>query len=137
MEETKKIKSTSFHSWNSEVETTWISLIGWHHKKSTPFGSIISPSKETTKQLLNKFLIWYSHNITKSSIHRKTAQWIKSYFKKYVNLTNISITFLWIRAVISHQKWCRIWNLDTFILSGLLWPHQPWRSDGKPKISMW
>ena len=34
MEGTKKIKSTSFHqySWNSEVETTWISLIGWHHK---------------------------------------------------------------------------------------------------------
>ena len=32
----KKIKSTSFHqySWNSEVETTWISLIGWHHKTS-------------------------------------------------------------------------------------------------------
>ena len=30
----KKIKSMSFHqySWNSEVETTWISLIGWPHK---------------------------------------------------------------------------------------------------------
>ena len=27
----------SFHqySWNSEVETTWISFIGWHHKIST------------------------------------------------------------------------------------------------------
>ena len=37
MEGTKKIKSTSFHQylWNSEVETTWISLIGWHHKTST------------------------------------------------------------------------------------------------------
>ena len=36
LEGTKKIKSTSFHqySWNSEVETTWISLIGWHHKAS-------------------------------------------------------------------------------------------------------
>ena len=34
MEGTKKIKSTLFHqySWNSEVETMWISLIGWHHK---------------------------------------------------------------------------------------------------------
>ena len=33
----RKKKSTSFHqnSWNSEVETTWISLIGWHHKTST------------------------------------------------------------------------------------------------------
>ena len=36
MEGMKKIKSTSFHqySWNSEVETIWISLIGWHHKTS-------------------------------------------------------------------------------------------------------
>ena len=35
----KKIKSTSFHqySWNSEVETTWISLIGWHHKTSNTY----------------------------------------------------------------------------------------------------
>ena len=39
MEGTKKIKSMSFHqySWNSEVETTWISLIGWHHKTSTTY----------------------------------------------------------------------------------------------------
>ena len=37
MEGTKKIKSTSFHqySWNFEVETTWISLIGWQHKTSS------------------------------------------------------------------------------------------------------
>ena len=37
MEGMKKIKSTLFHqySWNSEVETTWISLIGCHHKTST------------------------------------------------------------------------------------------------------
>ena len=36
MEGTKK-KSTSFqeYSWNSEVEATWISLIGWHNKTST------------------------------------------------------------------------------------------------------
>ena len=35
----KKIKSISFHqySWNSEVETTWISLIGWHHKTSNTY----------------------------------------------------------------------------------------------------
>ena len=34
-----KIKSMSFHqcSWNSEVETTWISLIGWHHKTSNMY----------------------------------------------------------------------------------------------------
>ena len=31
------MKSMSFHqySWNSEVDTTWISLIGWHHKTSS------------------------------------------------------------------------------------------------------
>ena len=36
MDGTKKIKSTSFHQYscNSEVETTWISWIGWHHKIS-------------------------------------------------------------------------------------------------------
>ena len=33
----KKIESMSLHqySWNSEIETTWIILIGWHHKTST------------------------------------------------------------------------------------------------------
>ena len=32
----KKLKSMSFHQylWNSEVETNWISLIGWLHKTS-------------------------------------------------------------------------------------------------------
>ena len=36
-EGTKKIKTTLFHQylWNSKVETTWISLIGWPHKTST------------------------------------------------------------------------------------------------------
>ena len=35
----KKIKSMSSHqySWNSEVETTWIILICWHHKTSTMY----------------------------------------------------------------------------------------------------
>ena len=39
MEGTKKIKSTSFHHYsrNSEVETTWISLIGWPHKTSSMY----------------------------------------------------------------------------------------------------
>ena len=52
MEGTKKIKSTSFHqySWNSEVETTWISLISWHHKTSTKYwvkqcSKVIFPSE--------------------------------------------------------------------------------------------
>ena len=35
----KKIKPKSFlqYSWNSEVETTWISLIGWPHKTSRTY----------------------------------------------------------------------------------------------------
>ena len=35
----KKIKTTSFHqySWNSKVEKTWISLIGWHQKTSNKY----------------------------------------------------------------------------------------------------
>ena len=39
MEGTKKIKSMSFHqySWNSEVKTTWISLIGWPQKTSNMY----------------------------------------------------------------------------------------------------
>ena len=43
MEETKKIKSTSFHqySWNSEVETKWISLIVWHHNTSNKHPCIL------------------------------------------------------------------------------------------------
>ena len=37
----KKIKPRSFHqySWNSEVEITWISLIGWHRKTSSEYTS--------------------------------------------------------------------------------------------------
>ena len=33
--------------------------------------------------------------------------------------------------------WPQIWNLGTFIFSGLLWPQQPRRLDGKPQILMW
>ena len=37
------MKSMSSHQypWNSEVETTWISLIGWHHKTSSMYGSFL------------------------------------------------------------------------------------------------
>ena len=53
MEGTKKIKSTSFHqySWNSEVETTWISLIGWHHKTSSTYVGIETFTSKTTHEL--------------------------------------------------------------------------------------
>jgi hypothetical protein len=39
VEGTKKLKTMSFHqySWNSEVETTWISLNGWPYKMSTVY----------------------------------------------------------------------------------------------------
>ena len=54
-----------------------------------------------------------------------------------MHLTNISITFLWVRAVFFYQNWSRIWNLDTLIFHGILWPQQPRRSNGKPKILLW
>ena len=43
MEGTKKIKSMSFHQylWNSEVEATWISLNGRHHKTSSIYSQNI------------------------------------------------------------------------------------------------
>ena len=57
MEGTKKIKSTSFHqySWNSEVETTWISLIGWHHKTSNNYLPIYSLEKLCFTVLITLF----------------------------------------------------------------------------------
>ena len=49
MEGMKKIKSMSFYqySWNSEVESTWISLIGWHHKISSAYSFMLKYSKIT------------------------------------------------------------------------------------------
>ena len=40
----EKIKSRSFHqySWNSEVDTTWISLIDWPHKTSITYWPLFS-----------------------------------------------------------------------------------------------
>ena len=54
MEGMKKIKSTSFHqySWNSEVETTWINLIGWHHKTSTLYVYLCPQYKDLDKKFL-------------------------------------------------------------------------------------
>ena len=61
MEGMKKIKSMSFHhfSWNSEVETTWISLIGWHHKTSNTYlNSIYNLIQMTSVTLaLPKYLL--------------------------------------------------------------------------------
>ena len=52
----KKIKSTSFHqySWNSEEETTWISLIGWHHKTFTIYQSILCMQQGASVTQLSK-----------------------------------------------------------------------------------
>ena len=57
MEGTKKIKPKWIHqySWNFEVETTWISLIGWLHKTSTKY--IMSKTSGKFLQIL-----WSSHN---------------------------------------------------------------------------
>ena len=41
----QKMKSMAFHqySWNSKVlETTWISLIGWHHSTSSTYRPLFS-----------------------------------------------------------------------------------------------
>ena len=40
---TKKIKTTLFHwySWNSELETTWNSWIGWRHRTSNTYVFLI------------------------------------------------------------------------------------------------
>ena len=55
VEGTKKIKTMSFHqySWNSEVETTWISLIGWSQKTSNKY-SVDLPKMPGTLCLLVK-----------------------------------------------------------------------------------
>ena len=57
MEGTKK-KSMSFHqySWNSEVETTWISLIGWHHKTSSKHLSLVNKVGDKTVHCISKVL---------------------------------------------------------------------------------
>ena len=46
---TKKTKSRLFHqySWNSEVETTWISLILWPHRTSNIYVCIVFMYLET------------------------------------------------------------------------------------------
>ena len=54
----KKLKSMSFHqySWNSEVETTWISLIGWHHKTSSKHLSLVNKIGDKTVHCISKVL---------------------------------------------------------------------------------
>ena len=55
-----------------------------------------------------------------------------------MHLTKLSITFLWIKAVIFFYKSSvrfEIWSLLFFL--GLLWPQQPRMLDGKPQILMW
>ena len=66
MEGTKKIKSMSFHQ-NSEVETTWISLIGWHHKISSRYQPL--EGNET----ITKLVLWH---LTKSFLaHLLSSSW--------------------------------------------------------------
>ena len=62
----KKIKSTSFHqySWNSEVETTWISMIGWHNKTSKGYGQEVVLSLLTIRLEVFILYILVIHYIT-------------------------------------------------------------------------
>ena len=74
MEGTKKIISMSFHqySWNSEVETTWISLIGWYHKTSNVY---------VVSVILAKFEI----NVMAKFFHFEFDFGIVSDFLQYIN----------------------------------------------------
>ena len=53
----KKIKSRSFHqySWNSEVETIWISLISWHHKTSN---KLVQGTIKICKKHFHNLILW-------------------------------------------------------------------------------
>ena len=65
----KKLRSMLFHqySWNSEVETTWISLICWAHRTSSMYWIY----KVTYLQLSNLFLSTEEHWL--DSIHQHKA----------------------------------------------------------------
>ena len=49
------MKSMLFHkySWNSEVETIWISLIGWHYKTSNIYVLISDVESQEDARLCN------------------------------------------------------------------------------------
>ena len=81
MEGTKKIKSMSFHQYsgNSEVETTWISLIGWHHKTST----IYQHGYLLEIQILAQFFmqIYSNYSVLNSSFFLKLNQSLKFFLR--------------------------------------------------------
>ena len=57
-------------------------------------GCYCEREKEQANRLLNQFLIRYSHNITKTWIDTKTAQWIKSYLINGVSHKHFNYIFV-------------------------------------------
>ena len=74
----KKIKSRSFHqySWNSEVDTSWISLIGWPHKTSLHNWNDSNRNE----------LAWYLH-IVEQTYFSKVRYSEKGLLRLYLNFT--------------------------------------------------
>ena len=94
----KKIKTTSFdqYSWNSKVEKTWISLIGWPHKTSNlqflhfvlpctiNFMTIWSRVSKYVNKMHSLSLSYYAVLVEKRSLLFYLAWWfsIKFFFAK-------------------------------------------------------
>ena len=96
MEDMKK-KSLSFHqySWNSEVETTWISLIGWHHKTSSTYSprTLLLISR-TIVFFMSSGMIFWDEKIFLFQL----ANW-----EKYRNRRSLNIRSTWKKTrVLSH-----------------------------------
>ena len=114
MEGTKKIKSTSFHpySWNSEVETTWISSVGWHHKTSTMYCA----NKRVDGHWFC-WLFWWKTEI--ENTYCNLATFLNSLVKNIILFSELVcpigqfFPFLWIRS--SEFSFQHCWMLDHYI----------------------
>ena len=88
MEGMKKIKSTSFHqySWNSEVETTWISLNGWHHKTSSRYvASFFNIPTRNVQNMENKIMMETLWAINRHYSYITYIQRIYAYFQLFLH----------------------------------------------------
>ena len=76
------MKSMSFHqySWNSEVETNWISLIDWHHKTSTTYPCIIGLMYHNESLSIWNLYLYYDYNkipVANELESSTYAQWLQ------------------------------------------------------------
>ena len=76
MEGTKKIKLMLFHqySWNSEVGTTWISLISWHHKTSSIYSYCY---RNRVLWIIADYLPQYCGALTRMTTKERTSRNLK------------------------------------------------------------